>query len=120
MKFERSAGEGEADAWELFGHLRADEPECGGRADHDLELGDEAFLVERELVDSFDLLAVDLGGELEDRDAVVRVLELVDVAEAAAEPEHALGRAKDLQDLIATLVRLEQHGAAERGVRVEQ
>src|SRR5436305_2940804 len=115
----RSGREAKPDALELLGHPRADGLQGGRRADHHLELDDAAVLVERELVDPLDLLAVHLGGELEDRDAVVRVLELVDVVEAATE-QHALRRLQDLQDLIASLVRLEQDRAPEDGVLVEE
>ncbi len=73
------------------------------RADHRLELGDQAVLVEGELVYPLDLLPVDLGRELQDRHAIFCVLELVHVAEMAAGPEHLVGRSQDLQDLIAAL-----------------
>ena len=42
------------------------------------------------------------------------------VAELPANPEHLLGRSQDFQDLIAALIRLEQHRAAEDCVLVEQ
>ena len=65
-----------------------------------------------ELVNSLDLLSVDLRCELQDRDTVVRVFELVHVAEPAANPENLLGRSQHLQDLIAALIRPKQHRTA--------
>src|SRR5215213_1007831 len=67
---DRSAREAESDPRKLLGHLGADELERRGRTDHHLELGDQAVLVERELVDPLDLPAVDLGRELQDCDPV--------------------------------------------------
>ena len=69
---------------------------------------------------TLDLLAVDLGCELQERDGVVAVLELMQVAELATDTEHPLGRFQDLQDLAPSLVRLEQHRTAKGGVLVEQ
>ena len=48
------------------------------------------------------------------------VLKLVQVAEVAAETEHALGRLEDLQHAVSALVRLEYDGAAEGRLLVEQ
>src|SRR5206468_2780812 len=89
----RSSGrEAEPYSVELLGHPRPDDLQGGSRTDQHLELGDEIVLVERELVDPLDLFPVDLGRELEHRDAVVGVLELHDVAESPAAGEHSLGR----------------------------
>ena len=42
------------------------------------------------------------------------------IAKAAADPEHLLSRSQHLQDLVPALVRLEQNRAAEDCVLVEQ
>src|SRR3954467_13718483 len=85
---------GEAQLLDLGNHPGADGLEGRGRPQHHLQLRDQAVRVEGELVDPLDLLAVHLGGELEDGDAVTRVLELVDVAEFASGGEHVLRRAQ--------------------------
>jgi hypothetical protein len=115
-----SARQAETGFGELRGHLRRDRLKRRRRPDHHLQLGDQSVLVEGQLVDSLDLLAVHLRGELEDRDAVVRILELVQVAELASGHEHLLRRPQHLQHLIAPFVRLEDDRAAERRVLVEQ
>ena len=64
--------------------------------------------------------AVDVSDELEDRDAVGCVFELMYVAEAAVAPQHPLGGLQNLHHLLAALVRLEYDGAAEARVLGEQ
>src|SRR5947209_8174316 len=83
---ERSARKAKADLRELLGHLRADELERRRRTNHHLELCDLAGVVEGQLVDPLDLLAVDQRCEFEDRDAVTGILKLVQIAKLAAKP----------------------------------
>jgi len=83
------------EAREFLGHPPADYLQRRGWAEHHLQLRDPPVLVERELVDALDLPAVHLGRELQNGYARVAVLELLDVAELAAEPEHSLGRFKN-------------------------
>ena len=63
---------------------------------------------------------IHVGGELQDGHPCVRVLELMDVAEVAAGPEHVFGRFKDFEDGVASRIGAVDHGAAEDSILVEQ
>ena len=77
-------------------------------------------VVKGELVDPLHLLPFHHGRELEHRDAIIRILKLVHVAELPAEAEHPFGRSEDLHDLIAALIRPEQNRASEHRVLAKQ
>ena len=61
-----------------------------------------------------------LSRELQDGHARVTVLELVDVAEVAAEPEHPLGRFKDLEHRVASRVGPVDDWTVEYSILAEQ
>jgi hypothetical protein len=115
-----SARKAKSDPRKLLGHPRADPLQRRCRTDHHLELRDHSRVVEGELVDPFDILPVDNGRELENRNAIDGILELMDVAKPAADPKYSLGRLKNLRNLIPALIRLEQNRATERRVLAEE